>query len=118
MTNQNEQKAKSSDRKSFKEILLSGTWTAIAAIITALISFLANAISTLGFLSEIPNQYFVFIAIVISLVTIIPISLQALTRYYKTQNLQTEKAINRLKEKEAKFFNDVEANWAVLTGKV
>lgn len=117
MTNQDKPKAKTSDNQSFKELLLSGTWTAIAALITAIITLLTDLISTLRILSKIPNQYFVFIAILVSLVTIIPISLQALIRYYKIQTLQTEKAIRRLKEKEAEFFSDVEANWTVLTGK-
>jgi len=116
MTNQDKPKIETSDKKSFREIILSGGATAFAAFVTTIISVLAQLVSTKSLLSEIPEQYILFATIFISLVTIIPISLQAVTRYYKIQTLQTERAIARLREKEAKFFSDIESSWNDLTG--
>lgn len=90
------------------------TLTGLIAAILSIITFLLNYGSLFPELSELPSEFLSIIAIVITILVVLSLSFFTAIKFSQWRSLQTKTATEKLKSKEARLFQDIEAELSAL----
>jgi hypothetical protein len=92
--------------ETIKAATISGALTVLASMIMSLVGFVAALLDLTQL--KIPAEYLTVIAVVVSIFVVLSLSFYVAVNFYIRQSLQTKMAIETLKGKESRLFQDIE----------